>query len=252
MKISVIVPVYNVEKFLPRCIDSILAQTFNDYQLILVDDGSPDGCPKICDEYAKKYDFIHVIHKKNGGVASARNSGIGYALKSGSEWITFVDSDDFIHPQYLELLYSATFGSNGERYKLSCAGYSYVRTSEKPNFINNGVKIITPQEYWCFTQSNAAIVWSKLFHRELFHGFSFPEGVLFEDEFATHKLLFATEKMAMLDANIYFYYINESSAMHSKWSLKKLDAFDAYKEQCEYFLKNGLVDEFPFIALLIS
>ena len=107
-KISIIVPVYNVESYLARCINSILAQTFQDFDLILVDDGSPDRSGHICDEYAAHESRIHVIHQKNGGLSVARNTGIEWAFeKSNSRWISFIDSDDWIHPKYLEVLYSA-------------------------------------------------------------------------------------------------------------------------------------------------
>ena len=106
-KISVIVPIYNVEPYLRRCIDSILAQTHVNFELILVDDGSPDHCGEICDEYAMHDDRIVVIHQKNCGVAAARNAGIDWTFaNSDSEWLTFVDSDDYIHPEYLERLYN--------------------------------------------------------------------------------------------------------------------------------------------------
>ena len=106
--ISVIVPVYNVEKYLHRCVDSILAQTFTDFELILVDDGSPDNCGKICDEYAEKDSRIHVIHKVNGGLSDARNAGIDWAFaNSNSEWVTFIDSDDWVDKYYLEYLYNS-------------------------------------------------------------------------------------------------------------------------------------------------
>ena len=98
MKVSAIVPVYNVEKYIYRCVDSILNQTFSDFELILVDDGSPDNCPQICDEYAKKDSRIKVIHKENGGLSSARNAGLDIA---SGEWISFIDSDDWIHKDYL-------------------------------------------------------------------------------------------------------------------------------------------------------
>ena len=111
--VSIVVPVYKVEKYLKRCVDSILAQTFTDYELILVDDGSPDNCPEICDELAEKHSQIYVIHQKNGGLSAARNSGIEWALKnSESEWITFIDSDDWIHPQYLESMLNANLRNN--------------------------------------------------------------------------------------------------------------------------------------------
>ena len=118
MLISIVVPIYKVEKYIHRCIESILAQTFTDFDLILVDDGSPDNCGKICDEYAVKDKRIHVIHKENGGLSDARNAGIDWAFaNSDSEWITFIDSDDWIHPKYLETLYNAVFTSSYCEYR---------------------------------------------------------------------------------------------------------------------------------------
>ena len=107
-KISVIVPVYNVEPYLHRCVDSILVQTHTDFELILVDDGSPDNCGVICDEYAQKDSRIHVIHQQNGGLSAARNAGIDWAFaNSDSQWLSFIDSDDWVHPCFLEYLYRA-------------------------------------------------------------------------------------------------------------------------------------------------
>ena len=120
-KISVIVPVYKVEQYLNRCIDSLLCQTFSDFELILVDDGSPDACPAICDSYAEKDARVHVIHQANGGLSAARNAGIEWSLqKSDSEWISFVDSDDWVHERYLESLFSAVRETGAE---VACTRY---------------------------------------------------------------------------------------------------------------------------------
>ena len=106
-EISVIVPVYKVEQFIHRCVDSILLQSFYDFELILVDDGSPDQCGAICDAYAAADNRIHVIHQKNGGLSAARNTGIDYVMaNSKSHWLTFVDSDDWLHPDFLKVLYT--------------------------------------------------------------------------------------------------------------------------------------------------
>lgn len=118
--ISVIVPVYNVEKYLPRCIDSILAQTFTDFELILVDDGSPDNCGAICDEYAAKDKRVRVIHKSNGGVSSARNAGLDAA---SGEYVTFVDSDDYIAEDRLKQMHSSIFESKAD---IAVAGFRFV------------------------------------------------------------------------------------------------------------------------------
>ena len=107
-EISVIVPVYKVEKFIHRCVDSVLGQSYRDFELILVDDGSPDSCGAICDAYALQDSRVRVIHQKNGGLSAARNTGIDYVMaNSASHWLVFVDSDDWVHPEYLQTLYSA-------------------------------------------------------------------------------------------------------------------------------------------------
>ena len=107
-KISVIVPVYKVEQYLRRCVDSILSQTFSDFELILIDDGSPDRCGEICDEYKQRDGRVVVIHQSNGGLSAARNTGIIWSLEnSDSDWLTFVDSDDWVHSEYLERLFRA-------------------------------------------------------------------------------------------------------------------------------------------------
>ena len=112
-EISVIVPVYKVEPYLRRCVDSILAQTFPDIEVILVDDGSPDGCPAICDEYAQLDKRVKVIHQKNQGVSAARNAGLDWVFaNSDSQWISFVDSDDWVHPRFLAYLYQAAVEYN--------------------------------------------------------------------------------------------------------------------------------------------
>ena len=124
MLVSVIVPVYKVEKYIHRCVDSILSQTFRQFELILVDDGSPDNCSTICEEYALVDDRIRVIHRENGGLSAARNSGIEWVLaNSDSQWLTFIDSDDWIHPQFLEVLVHGVQLSGAQ---VGMVGRSYV------------------------------------------------------------------------------------------------------------------------------
>ena len=113
--ISVIVPVYKVEKYIHRCVDSILNQTFSDFELILVDDGSPDNCGAICDEYAAKDSRVVVIHQENGGLSAARNAGIDWAFaNSDSQWLSFIDSDDWVHPEYLQKLLDTAVNNSAE------------------------------------------------------------------------------------------------------------------------------------------
>lgn len=145
--ISVVVPVYKVEKYLNRCVDSILNQTFLDFVLILVDDGSPDNCGKICDDYAKRDNRVNIIHKQNGGLSEARNYGIEWALKnSDSEWITFIDSDDWVHPLFLELLLDAVVKNN---VNLGICDYLSAEADElEVNEINNRVELFSTEDFW--------------------------------------------------------------------------------------------------------
>ena len=239
MEISVIVPVYNVEKYLNRCIDSILAQTFTDFELLLIDDGSTDNSGKLCDEYAAKDKRVRVFHKENGGAASARNMGL---TEASGEYIAFIDSDDWVDRTYLEVLFRICVENGVD---LGCCGHQ--TTAEytiKADIKENSITIYTPEEFWCYSQSNAAIVWGKLFAKKLFDGVRFPEGVIIEDELTTHKAIFQCQKLVCADAVLYYYFVNESSVMHTKWSTKNLVAFQAYREQCEFFLEHGFLEAF--------
>ena len=141
--ISIIVPVYKVEKYLSRCIDSILSQTFKDFELILVNDGSPDNSGDICNKYAEKDKRVIVLNQANGGLSSARNAGLNWLYdNSDSQWITFVDSDDWIHPNYLEFLYN---GAVNRRGKISIC--EFVRTNEQKEYplIKNPLIASTPR-----------------------------------------------------------------------------------------------------------
>ena len=131
-EISVIVPVYKVEKYIKRCIDSILIQTFQDFELILVDDGSPDKCSQICEKYAQRDERIVVLHRENGGLSAARNTGIDWTfLNSESKYITFIDSDDWIHPQYLDILYQAVINMKSP---VSVVGFKRVENFEAVSY----------------------------------------------------------------------------------------------------------------------
>ena len=167
LAVSVIVPIYNVEKYLNRCVDSILKQTFTYFELILVDDGSPDNCGKICDKYAKKEDRVTVIHKQNGGLSDARNAGIEWTLQnSNSEWITFIDSDDWVHKDYLKLLYKVVKDNN-----VDVSLCHFVRTSGEDNLSNesNGASV----ELW----SPEDFLLGKIMLTQLFLAQSFTESV---------------------------------------------------------------------------
>lgn len=239
--VSVIVPVYKVEMYLPQCIDSILAQTFSDFELILVDDGSPDNCGKICDGYAKKDSRITVIHKENGGLSSARNSGIEWVFKnSNSEWISFIDSDDWVHPQYLESLLFAATSLNAD-----IGVCEYEETSDRsPNCDTFKItpEKISPEELYINKHVTSVVAWGKLYRKELFNSIRYPVGKLHEDEYVTYKILFEHSYVAYITEKLYFYYSNPDGIILGEWSPKRLDAVDAHEEQTEYFRTHNFTE----------
>ena len=175
--ISVIVPIYKVEAFLHRCVDSILAQTFADFDLVLVDDGSPDSCGDICEEYARKDGRIHVIHQKNGGLSAARNTGIDWAqANSGSQWLAFVDSDDWVHPDFLLRLYTMVQETGC---LLSACGYFRTGGGDFPAMGAPEYHVLSADDYYCPDEAGEdvpAIAWNKLYHKSLFDTLRYPEG----------------------------------------------------------------------------
>lgn len=237
-KISVIVPVYKVEKYINQCIDSILAQTFSDFELILVDDGSPDKCGEICDEYANKDPRIHVIHQENGGLSAARNAGIDWAnANSNSEWITFIDSDDWVHREYLNQLYKTAISQNVD---VCACNYLEFPAEETPQERHsNKIKLWAPEEIWCKKRVTGVIAWGKIYYKRLWKNIRYPLGKISEDEFTTHKILFECNKIALIENTLYFYRQTPDSIMRAKWSPRLLDRIDALKEQFDYFIARS-------------
>ncbi len=245
--VSIIVPVYKVEEYLKRCVDSILNQTFKDYELILVDDGSPDNCPKMCDEFAEKYSQIKVIHQKNGGLSAARNTGIEWVLaNSDSEWITFIDSDDWIHPQYLESLYEAN------KVNKTDISFGYDMIAEKYIVKNESVpknEIYSIETEAAFIDkrldSNAAC--SRLFRKYLFEDIRFPIGKLHEDRFTSYKAYFKVNKVSVVPFPVYYYFVNDTGIVHSEWSVGRMDDLEAAENQLEFFKTNNYDKAFVHI-----
>lgn len=237
-QISVIVPVYKVEPYLRRCVDSILGQTFTDFELILVDDGSPDNCPAICDEYAAKDSRVHVIHQENSGLSAARNAGIDWAFaNSNSQWLSFVDSDDWVHPQYLERLLNAALEHS---VAVSICGYAQTE-GEEPEI---SLEDFTPQlwdtaEFYVKNNVNATIACGKLYQKPCFETIRYPLGKLHEDEFTTYQILFQNETLVFVTAPLYSYFQNRNSIMHSEWKPERLSRLDAYVERIAYFQRAG-------------
>lgn len=238
--ISVIVPVYKVEPFLHRCVDSILAQSCSDFDLILVDDGSPDSCGAICEEYASKDSRIHVIHRENGGLSAARNSGIDWAFaNSDSQWLAFVDSDDWVHPEFLEYLYRAAQDTGS---MISVCGFYRTggeTSSEREAF---SCEALSADDYYCTEEIHeglTAVAWNKLYHKSLFASLRYPVGKLHEDEFTTYKAVYAAGTVAVIRNNLYAYYQNPAGIMQSKWNPRRMHSLEAVEQQIAFARETG-------------
>lgn len=232
-QISIIVPVYKVEPYLHRCVDSILAQTFTDFELILVDDGSPDNCGTICDEYAAVDRRILVIHQKNQGQAAARNHALDWVFEhSDSEYISFVDSDDWVHPRYLELLREGI-----KRYNANicqCAHLETDGTDEAPAVVDRFSYVTAEEQY---VKHYSAFMWDKLFTRSCWENMRFPEGQIYEDVAIWYKMLFVQNCIALIHAALYFYYHNPQSTVLSAWTPRCIARMDAWDAQISFFKK---------------
>ena len=235
--ISVIVPVYNVERYLHRCVGSILAQSFSDFELILVDDGSLDNCGVICDEYAAKDSRIVVIHKENGGLSDARNIGIDWAFtNSDSEWLAFIDSDDWVHPKYLELLHYAAIDNESDVaccFFEECTGdYCFSEDSIRD------IRIFNVEEFFCSYPRTAIVAWAKIYRKYLFERIRYPFGKIHEDSLVIYKVLFAVDSMPVIMNPLYAYFKNDRGITSAQWSLKKLVLVQVCEEQACYFYRN--------------
>ena len=234
--ISVIVPVYKVELYLHTCIDSVLNQIYKNLELILVDDGSPDNCPIICDEYAAKDIRVKVIHKENGGLSSARNAGLDIAT---GDYISFLDSDDFWHKDYLTILLNMCM-----KYNADIAQCSFVRGNETvfPE-IKKDVTIKSFDNHSIFLKGYAKIiVWCKLYKRYLIDGIRMPVGKINEDDYTTWKFYYRAKKIVLTNQSLYYYTVNENSIMANQMKMPRLDFIEAYEERIEFFKRNGAKD----------
>ena len=232
-KISVIIPVYNVEAYLDRCIESVINQTYPELEIILVDDGSPDNCPAMCDEWAEKDPRIRVIHQENGGLSAARNAGIKAAT---GEYIAFVDSDDWIEIDFLKWLYEGIQTTGAEIAacdvrELSVKGEALNITGE-PN-----ISAHSPQEAMADLSRGIrfrAVAWNKLYKSEILLNEEFPLNKLHEDEFFTYRIYDKCEILAYVDLPLYAYFQREGSIMADS-SLRHLDLLEAYLARQELF-----------------
>lgn len=229
-QISIIVPVYKVEKYLDRCVNSILNQTFTDFELILVDDGSPDLCPQMCDEWAKKDKRIRVIHKENGGAGAARNVAL---CQAKGDYIGFVDSDDWIAPDMYEYLYGL-FQQYPDAQIVQCDA---IQTSSENQIVKQQDQMISVWNrkqmldyfFRIHGEKSNYSIWNKLIKREVLKNFSFIEGTISEDVAANFDFFMNASKMVSSNKILYFYFVNQSGVTKSKVSSKDLEYIDVWK-----------------------
>ena len=239
-KISVIIPVYKVEQYLHRCINSVINQTYKNLEIILVDDGSPDNSGEICEELAQKDSRIKVYHKDNGGLSDARNYGTG---KSNGDYITFIDSDDYIAPNYLEYLYNLLRKNNAD---ISCCCMQVTEDDTTEFSVNHSIpaeQLLTGCEACVGLLGELYMVLvtacGKLYKSDIVKKYPFPVGKKHEDEATTCKYYYESEKVVIGNQCLYAYYQNGSSITHTKGSKLNLDAIWALEHRANFFEENN-------------
>ena len=232
-KISIIIPAYNVEKYISRCIDSVLKQTYSNLEIILVDDGSKDKSGHICDIYKEKDSRIKVIHKENGGLSDARNYGIREAQ---GEYIVFIDSDDYVDSNYIEELYNLVIKDNVDMAITShkIIGKKVKFKYEKSKFKELKEKILDRMLY---DEDIDVSAWGKIYNKKLFKNVEFPKGRLYEDAATFYKLVDQCDYISVNNIPTYNYVIRSNSISQNSFSIKKMDLIKSTEEMTE-FIKN--------------
>lgn len=243
--ISIIVPIYNVEQYLNKCINSILSQSYNNLEIILVNDGSKDNCAKICDYYSAKDKRVKVIHKENRGLSDARNVGIDNAT---GKYISFIDSDDYISKYFIETLYKTLTDNDAD--VVECEYLNVDNDNEETEInissLNDKIEIYTSNQMLNKIYSKDGIIntiaCNKLYKKELFTNIRYPIGKIHEDEATTYKILYKSKKNIIIRKKLYFYRNNPNSITKRKFNLKRLDIIDVLKERIYFFEERNEIE----------
>jgi len=249
--ISVIIPVYGVEKYLRRAVDSVLKQSYRNLEIILVDDGSPDGCPAICDEYAAKEARVRVIHKENGGLSDARNAGLDIA---GGEYIAFLDSDDYFAPFFIEVLYNELIRTDAQvvlcRYEVT----EELLPEHGPDFdavlktyregeadckeYDRKQMLLNQYDALCKDATYFIVAWNKLYKASLWKDVRFPKGKIHEDEATTYRIFDKITKGVYVDVPMYAYFSMQDSITRAKFNTRRLQWFDALDDRIAFLIEK--------------
>ncbi len=257
VKVSVVVPVYNVEKYLKRCLDSLVNQTLKDIEIIIVNDGSLDNSPKICEEYKRKYSNIKYISQENQGLSAARNAGIEIAI---GDYIGFVDSDDFVKEDMFSFLYNNAIENNVE---ISCCGHEtyYDDNTTKLNTKKGIKKLYSKEEaldYFLLQEYFDVVTWNKIYKRELFKNIRFPVGKIYEDIQTIYKLIYLSDGLYFDSTPKYFYYKRKDSISNAKFNkdtLKLINYIDDYVDFCDKNLnykKNIYLGQIRWYLVIVN
>lgn len=242
-KVSIIVPIYNKEQYLVRCIESVLRQSYSDFDLILVNDGSKDHCKEICEKYQSMDSRISVIHQSNRGLSLARNMGIHFACtKSNSKWITFLDADDSLHPRFLEIMIRE---AGLDRNTIVACKLNKIYPGNQPeeiyDFPANEIDINTLYSIKGKDLSGCSAC-GKLFPKEIFIRIRFPAGLYNEDMYTCPVLMHEANRIVYIEAGLYQYYMLSDSYIHSEWQPKKLEEIYATEFVARYLKNIGCSD----------
>lgn len=231
--VSIIVPVYGVEAYLCDCVESILYQTYSNFEVILVDDGSPDGCPHICDEYAARDGRVRVVHKRNGGLSDARNAGLDAARGT---WVGFVDSDDAVDPHMFERLLACAKTENAQ---IAVCNFGEFKDAHEGVLRERGIR-----EHVSLSGREACVLlmhddelqnyaWNKLFRTSLWDGIRFPVGQKYEDVNTIYKLFETAQRVVLIPEVLYRYRLRDDSIVGSRSLSGEFDCVKANLERCE-------------------
>lgn len=247
--ISVIIPVYNVENYIVRCLDSVVSQTYANLEIVLVDDGATDSSGKICESYAQKDSRIQVIHKENGGLSSARNAGLKVAT---GDYIAFVDSDDFIHPMMYELMLRRLEETDSDMVvsEICRIDESDLAEFQFPSIekLKTGYTCLEGRDIFSKLSDGddtvTVVQWNKLYKRNVMCGIEFPKGRIHEDVYVIHRELYNCSKVTYLEAVLYYYVQRKGSIMRMETRKTIQDAIDGYVDRINFMKEKSLTAEY--------